>query len=131
MKENSQFSSFRDHLRTVGTDAHPRLEAWMLWLESCENCPSESELHAWAGAWSEQTAAMGRDVWDVLAAKVKAPCRSAITSALRLGGGPLVRTSRAWFDLVRDCGGTTANRKFKLYGQIANPEKCASGKMWL
>ena len=85
--------------------------------------PDEAAVLEWAGVDLGHAIAMSEDIWNILTNKIRSPSRSALITSLRLGGTPLLRTSRAWHDIIRDSGGRLSDRKFRLYGEISNPTR--------
>ena len=124
----SSFGTFVDQVRLAGTDCHPLLESWMTWLERSDREPTAETMLLWAGGAVENANLMCEDLWSVMIAKIKSPSRSALMTSLRFGGMPLIRTSRAWWHILRDCGGGLAHRKFRLYGEISRPSKVKEWK---
>ena len=72
---------------------------------------------------------MGEDIWHVLTVKLRNTSRPALVVALSLGGNALLRTCRAWHDMLRDSGGRVSDRKFRLYGEISKPGRAQNWGM--
>ena len=69
---------------------------------------------------------MARDLWDVMAIKLGGNPKSLVIHAMRAGGSPLLRTSKAWWEILRSSHGRVVDRKLNMSQNVYRPSTAPS-----